>query len=480
MSSKPNQPADPHSTPHVTRPEDRVPPGEKAGYAAGGMSYTLMGNGIGNMANVVLNVALGMNPLLVGLLMAIPRFIDALIDPLIGAWSDNFRSCWGRRKPFMVVGAFGAGIFFVVLWWLPVSWSEMGQFWYFLFFSIVFYLFMSLFAVPWGAIGLSLTADYNERTRLMATYAFMSAVAAILLSWLYALIKMPVFPDTVVGARWVAVGFSVVLTVLALAAVFLCREKQTLAQATHKAEPLLPQIKSVVTNRAFVILGSIVFFMCVGVFSISSLPTYLAIYYIYRGDESAAALLVGWNGTVWQVSSLFFVPLVSLVATRIGKRHTLIIAMSFALAGNLIKWFCYSPDHPLLFLIPPVFIALGFSALWTITASMLADVCDLHELQTGNRTEGSLNAMYAWVMKVGSTVAFALSGLLLNLTGFQQSLGANQGADTILAMRLMDIALPAASVVAAILLAWIYPISENRAYEIRGELERRRGMLKRS
>jgi GPH family glycoside/pentoside/hexuronide:cation symporter len=111
---------------------------------------------------------------------------------------------------------------------------------------------------------------------------------------------------------------------------------------------------------------------------------------------------------------------------------------------------------------------------------MLADVCDLHELQTGNRTEGSLNAMYAWVMKVGSTVAFALSGLLLNLTGFQQSLGANQGADTILAMRLMDIALPAASVVAAILLAWIYPISENRAYEIRGELERRRGMLKRS
>jgi len=180
------------------------------------------------------------------------------------------------------------------------------------------------------------------------------------------------------------------------------------------------------------------------------------------------------------VSSLFFVPLVSLVATRIGKRHTLIIAMSFALAGNLIKWFCYSPEHPLLFLIPPVFIALGFSALWTITASMLADVCDLHELQTGNRTEGSLNAMYAWVMKVGSTVAFALSGLLLNLTGFQQSLGANQGADTILAMRLMDIALPAAAVLAAILLAWIYPISENRAYEIRGELERRRGMLERS
>ena len=92
----------------MTRVEDRVSLREKAGYSAGGMSYTLMGNSIGSMANVVLNIGLGMNPFLVGLLLAIPRFIDALLDPLIGAWSDNTRSRWGRRKPFMLVGAIGA------------------------------------------------------------------------------------------------------------------------------------------------------------------------------------------------------------------------------------------------------------------------------------------------------------------------------------------------------------------------------------
>ena len=68
-----------------TNPEDRLSLREKAGYSAGGMSYTLLGNSIGNMANVVLNIGLGMNPFLVGLLLAIPRFIDALLDPLIGA-----------------------------------------------------------------------------------------------------------------------------------------------------------------------------------------------------------------------------------------------------------------------------------------------------------------------------------------------------------------------------------------------------------
>jgi GPH family glycoside/pentoside/hexuronide:cation symporter len=476
MSSSPAAPS--AAKHHQTNPEDRLSLREKAGYSAGGMSYTLLGNSIANMANVVLNIGLGMNPFLVGLLLAIPRFIDALLDPLIGAWSDNTRSRWGRRKPFMVIGAIGASIFFVVLWWFPTAWSMMGQFWFFLTLSVVFYAFMSLFAVPWGAMGLSMTPDYHERTRLMATNAFMSALAAILLSWLYPLIKLPVFPDSITGARWVAVGLSVVTVVLGLVAVALCREKQTVAQSSHASEPVLPQIRSVATNRAFLVLGSIVFFMCVGIFSIGSLPVYLAIYYIYGGDEQSASVLSGWNGTAWQVSSLLFVPLISLFATRIGKRHTLFMALFFALIGNLIKWFCYTPQHPLLFLVPPIFVALGFSALWTLTASMLADVCDLHELNTGNRNEGALNAMYAWVMKVGSTLAFALSGILLNLTGFDQALGSGQSPATILSMRIMDIGVPAIAVLAAIGLTWLYPISEDRAYQIREELERRRGRMR--
>jgi len=360
---------------------------------------------------------------------------------------------------------------------MPAGVTDLGIFWYFLFFSTVFYLFMSLFAVPWGAIGLSMTADYHERTRLMATYAFTSAGAAILLSWLYALIKLPCFPDTITGTRWVSAGLAGLMTGLALLSVWLCREKQTAGQAKHATEAAWPQIQSVLGNRAFLILGGAVFFMCLGIFSISSLPTYLAIYFIHGGNESAASILSGWGGTVWQVGSLFFIPLISLVATRIGKRHTLVLALVAALTGNLIKWFCYTPAQPLLFLLPPLLIAFGFSALWTLTASMLADVCDLHELNTGNRNEGTLNAMYAWVMKVGSTLAFALSGILLNITGFDQALGASQSPATILSMRLIDIGVPAVAVLAAIGLTWLYPISEDRAYQIREELERRRGRM---
>jgi GPH family glycoside/pentoside/hexuronide:cation symporter len=86
--------------------------------------------------------------------------------------------------------------------------------------------------------------------------------------------------------------------------------------------------------------------------------------------------------------------------------------------------------------------------------------------------------MYAWVLKAGTTLAFALSGLLLNLTGFDQALGAGQSAATILSMRWMDIGVPALAVLAAMGLTWIYPISEDRAYQIRAELEKRRGKLR--
>jgi GPH family glycoside/pentoside/hexuronide:cation symporter len=99
-------------------------------------------------------------------------------------------------------------------------------------------------------------------------------------------------------------------------------------------------------------------------------------------------------------------------------------------------------------------------------------------LNTGNRNEGALNAMYAWVMKVGSTLAFALSGILLNLTGFDQALGSGQSPATILSMRIMDIGVPAIAVLAAIGLTCLYPISEDRAYQIREELERRRGRMR--
>lgn len=462
---------------HVTAAADRVPLGIKFGYASGGMAYNLMINSVGNLAQFVLTLALGVNPAMVGLALSIPRFLDAFADPVIGGISDNFQSRYGRRKPFMVVGGIGAGLTFALLWMMPHGWSGNAYFWWFLVISIIFFLFTGLFGIPWSALGFSLTADYDERTRLMAFNSFWCSVALLTIPWLYAATQMPVFTDTLQGARWVGGIMGVLMIALALISAFKCHERVVAKAEREKQPTVLCQVSSTLKNPPFLILSSVVLLMCLGIFSITSLTPYIAIYHIYGGAETPASVLLGWGGTVWQAGSLVFVFIVGAAGVRLGKKRALVLFLACSVVGCLLKWVCYTPAHPFLFLIPPLFLALGFCALWTLTSSMMADVCDLLELETGMRNEATLGAVYAWLVKLGTTLAFTVSGFILNATGFDVALGGSQPEHTIFLMRALDLGLPTVTIMAAIVLACFYPITEARSRSIREELEKRRGTL---
>jgi glycoside/pentoside/hexuronide:cation symporter, GPH family len=112
-----------------------------------------------------------------------------------------------------------------------------------------------------------------------------------------------------------------------------------------------------------------------------------------------------------------------------------------------------------------------------LTPSMLADVCDDDELQHGLRREGLLGSLFSWIQKTGFALAFFGAGVVLNLTGFNASLGGLQSDSTIIGMR-MTLAVSTAlwSVIAIWLLAY-YPLTKARAYDIRDELEARRGRM---
>src|SRR5512143_3161302 len=107
----------------TTPPEDRISFGRKIAYGAGAFVNNLLAAAIGGML-IVLNLGLGMNPALVGLVAALPRLLDALIDPLMGYVSDHTRSRWGRRRPYLFVGAIASGVTFVLLWQVPRGHGE--------------------------------------------------------------------------------------------------------------------------------------------------------------------------------------------------------------------------------------------------------------------------------------------------------------------------------------------------------------------
>jgi GPH family glycoside/pentoside/hexuronide:cation symporter len=430
-----------------------------------------------------------MNPALIGTLQAIPRFTDAITDPVMGYISDNTRSKFGRRRPFIFVGAIFVGLVFALMWQLPEGYSEMFYFWFFLIGSIVFYLFYTMFATPWVALGYELTSDYHERTRLMGVMNFMGQFAWISLPWFYSIMENDaLFSDSVEGARTLAIVIGVFVALVGIMPAIFCRERFVAQDKKEKVKSkLLEGIKRnvvaflkglVITVKRveFLKLCAGTFFLFNGIMLVGAFSSYITIFYVSGGDTDLGAKYMGLFGTITTISTLAAIAVVTWISAKIGKRKTFIIATSVTLVGSLLKWFCYDPMAPWKVLIPAPFIAVGMGALFTLMGSMIADVCDLDELETGERREGMFGSIYWWMVKLGMALAFGLSGFLLEATGYAVELGGAQSSSTFFWMRFLDVSIPAAAALIAIFSVASFKITEEKAYEIRSALEKRRGV----
>ena len=209
----------------ATAEADRVPFPRMIAYGLGGFTNNLLAAASGGMM-VVLNLGYGMNPALVGLLSAIPRFTDAATDPVMGYISDNTRSRWGRRRPYIFVGAILAGLSFAVLWQLPHIAGEGLLFAVFLAGSLLFFLGYTIFATPWVALGYELTPDYHERTRLMGVQNFVSNIAFVIGPWFLVIMTNAAwFRNQMAGARFLALAICVTTIVLGVIPAIFLRER---------------------------------------------------------------------------------------------------------------------------------------------------------------------------------------------------------------------------------------------------------------
>ena len=475
---------------HNTAPGDKIPGIQKFAYGVGSLVNNLLGAAIGMMA-IVLNLGLGIDPVVVGTLMALPRLLDALTDPLMGYISDHAKLRWGRRRPFIFFGALASGLVFALLWQLPSGYSQHFYFWYFLIGANLFYLAYTVYATPWVALGYEMTPDYHERTRLMGVSNFMGQIAWVAVPWFYAFMENDnLFPDSVTGARWLAVWVGIFVAIFGLVPAFLCRERmQTIAESETPTGPRTSFLQAAwqttlnffqgflatMKFRPFLILCGATFLVFNGFMLVSAFSSYVMIYYVYGGDKDLGAKLMGWNGTLSAVATFLVILLVTWLGTRIGKRKTFFFSTGISVAGYLLKWFCYSQSNPYLILLPTPLIAFGLGGLFVLMGSMVADVCDFDELKTGQRREGMFGAVFWWVVKLGMALSLALSGYALNFTGFDVNLGGDQTERTLFLMRVLDVGVPAATSAVAILLVAYYPLTEAMAHEVRAQLEKRRG-----
>lgn len=468
---------------YTTAPEDRIPLSQKTAYAIGMLVNNLQAAAMPAMI-VILNLGLGMNPFWVGVIGAISRVFDAVSDPMMGYISDNTRTRWGRRRPYIMIGALVAGLIYALMWQLPENHSQVFYFWTFMAASVCFYLAYTVYATPFVAFGYEMTPDYHERTRLHAFANIIGQIPWLCVPWFYAFVaNKDLFSNPVQGARTLAIAVGVAVALLGIMPALFCREQ-------FKSSPKIERTKGFWQNTTEFFKGLGITFkckpfvqLCAATFLVFngfqlgiSFSIYVMIYYVFGGDDSLGGKLQGWFGMLTSAVTLVAViPLTGWIATRIGKKKTFMIMIGLSIIGYLLKWIGYNPQHPYWLLFAAPLVSCGIGSLFTLMGSMISDVCDYDELTTHQRREGVFGAIYWWMVKVGMAVAGLLTGYLLNASGFDVALKEAQSQQSLFQLRLFDIGIPALTSAAAILIIMAYPITESRAKEIRAELESRRG-----
>lgn len=473
---------------YKTAPSDRVPLGQKIAFGSGHLANQLFPAALG-VFMIILILALKMDPFLAGLLAAIPRLLDALTDPIMGYISDNTRSKWGRRKPYIFLGSVITGITFMIMWQL---YPENGQTYNFIFFlslSIIFYLGYTMFATPLIGLGYEMTPDYNERTRLMAVSQWMGQIAWMIAPWFWVIIYNQQLYDTAPeGARNLAIWVGGLCMVLGMMPAFFTRElvlpelkgksKLTMNGLMSNVKEFFSGIKKTFTNKPFLRLCGATFLVFNGFQTIAQFAFFIIIFYLFRGDTNAAGQWPAWFGTVSALATAFLViPIITIISNKIGKKKAFIISTFISLIGYTLKWWGFSPENPFLMFIPVPFISFGIGGLFTLMMSMTADVCDLDELNNGTRREGTFGAVYWWMVKLGTALALMTSGAVLNMVGFDKNATA-QTVETITNLRIADIIIPVIAGIIAVIIMWKYDITEQKSYEIRELLIARRGKVK--
>ncbi len=457
--------------PPDTPPRKKVPLRAKAAFGAGGAADNILYNGMNTLVLPIFNVGLGVDAVKLGYAMGLPRILDAITDPLIGNLSDNTRSRWGRRRPYIFFGAIFAALLLGLLFCPPRSLGESGLFWWFLVVCSLFYVAYTFFMIPYSALGLEITDDYDERTRVLAWRPYAGLAAGLAIPWLYKLCFI-IGPTEAEGARtvsWIMAAGAIALGVIP--AIFL-RERSR--PDGEKSMPLLRSLKTTFRNRAFLTLTGSVLCILLGLFLASPLGLYVNLFYIYDGDKSAGATLAGAAGMLTLAAGFLGLPFVTWLSVQIGKRHAMLVMLGVCWVAVAATWWLFTPAAPWLSLIPNFVIGFALNGCFLIGVSMLGDVCDADELATGLRREGIYSASMEFGKKMAIALSTLLSGYVLLATGFDQK-AATQAPETLLWLRIGFIVVVGVALIISAAAIWFYPISHERARETRGLLDARAG-----
>ena len=461
-------------------PSIEVPMTQKIAFGVGMLANQMFPAAI-SIFIVVLVQDLGFPGWMWGVVSLAPRIFDSLTDPIMGFISDNTKSKWGRRRQYVFLGAITMGVSFVIMWQLYRDSSIDYNFAYFLFWSIVFYLGLTIFSVPYVAMGYEMSGDFHERTSIMAIAQWIGQWAWVIAPWFWVIMYDTAWFETAdVAVRELAIWVGLACAICAMVPAIFIKSKSTLEENYSPMTmkniggsliKIWDSFGEAFTSAPFRKLCFATFLIFNAFNTVAAFTFFIIVYYLFNGDAGAAGIWPTLFGSVGALCTTFLViPIVAKMSKAFGKKNAFLISQSISVLGYVMLWFLFVPGKPYLFLIALPFFSFGIGGLFTIMMSMTADVIDLDELTSGQRREGVFGAIYWWMVKFGFAIAGGLSGAIFSFIGFDTALEV-QPESAIIGLRLFFSGLPILGTVIAMLIMRNYDISEERANEIKEQLK---------
>lgn len=414
-----------------------------------------------------------LTPVLAGTVLMFGRLWDAINDPLVGWLSDRTQSPLGRRYPWMLIGVVPLSICFVLLWTVPPLETQWGLFIYYATLSLVAFACLTAVQLPYTALAAELSDNYDERTALISMKSAFSIGGSILG---LAMAQMVFDQDIGPEAQFSLLGkLSAVPAVLMIGVCVIGTYRRYWQVQAHRARPapntssqfLLPEIRSVFRNAAFrKILG---LYLCgwVGIQLTAVMLPYFVDAWMELPESHFARMALTVQGT-----AIAMVIIWERVAKLSDKRTVFLMGAPLAVLALFALMTVQSENVFIMYLLG-VFAGMGVATMYMVPFSMLPDVVDLDELQTGLRREGLYFSAVVFLQKFGVAIALFASGVFLDLAGFIAGAEAQPPA-ALWTIRLLIGPLPAILLLGSLWFAYRYPINRDRHQQILLALEEQR------
>lgn len=430
----------------------RLPVRKKIGFGIADIGGNLFFTAMGFWTLTYLTDTVYLAPALAGIAIMVAKIWDAVTDPIVGFLSDNTRSRFGRRRPYLLFGALPFGLSLWLFFTKPSVTGQTALFWWALLMLCLVNTTMTLVNIPYSALTPELTSDYNEQTSLNA-YRFLCAGIGTIMGAVIVVPIVNMFPSKALGFSVAGAAIGGIIIIATLITFFSVRESAAPPKnGKKKTGAFFSAYRSVFKNSAYTVLLAVFVLHITALNFLQGMVVYY-LKYIYQA-ESFSSTIMG----LLLITAIISIPVAAKCSNVLGKNVSYRIGLAVLCISTMVIFFI---GHrigliglALLFVCAGVGVGFAFATPW----AMLPDAIAWQPDTVHN--EGCYYGVWTFASKLGQAVSTGVSGLILSAAGYRADI--LQSSDTIFAIRLIAGPIAAATCLLGFILIRFYPIDKKR------------------